>query len=106
MLIGQFIEMVDEKHGLVSSTSGSTYFVRILSTLDREQLKPNTSVAMHKHSHSVVDILPSESDSSIQMMQITEKPDVSYSDVGGLDIQKQEIREAVELPLTHFELYQ
>jgi 26S proteasome regulatory subunit T3 len=27
-------------------------------------------------------------------------------DVGGLDIQKQEIREAVELPLTHFELYQ
>jgi 26S proteasome regulatory subunit T3 len=57
--------MVDEKHGLVSSTSGSTYYVRILSTLDREQLKPNTSVAMHKHSHSVVDILPSESDSSI-----------------------------------------
>lgn len=55
---------------------------------------------MHKHSHSVVDILPSESDSSIQMMQITEKPDVSYQDVGGLDVQKQEIREAVELPLT------
>ena len=26
-------------------------------------------------------------------------------DVGGLDIQKQEIREAVELPLTHHELY-
>jgi 26S proteasome regulatory subunit T3 len=30
---------------------------------------------------------------------------VTYSDIGGLDIQKQEIREAVELPLTHFELY-
>ena len=26
-------------------------------------------------------------------------------DIGGNDIQKQEIREAVELPLTHFELY-
>ena len=25
--------------------------------------------------------------------------------VGGLDIQKQEVREAVELPLTHFDLY-
>jgi len=34
-----------------------------------------------------------------------EKPDVSYSDIGGMDIQKQEVREAVELPLTHFELY-
>ena len=27
------------------------------------------------------------------------------SDIGGMDIQKQEIREAVELPLTHFDLY-
>ena len=34
-----------------------------------------------------------------------ERPDVKYSDIGGLDIQKQEIREAVELPLTQFDLY-
>ena len=30
---------------------------------------------------------------------------MTYSDIGGMDIQKQEVREAVELPLTHFELY-
>jgi hypothetical protein len=34
------------------------------------------------------------------MMGADEKPDVSYADIGGSDIQKQEIREAVELPLT------
>jgi hypothetical protein len=34
-----------------------------------------------------------------------EKPSETYLDIGGLDIQKQEVREAVELPLTHFELY-
>ena len=28
-----------------------------------------------------------------------------FQDIGGLDIQKQEVREAVELPLTHFQLY-
>ena len=67
--------------------AGSTYYVRILSTLDREKLKPNVSVALHRHSHSVVDILPPESDSTIQLMQ--EKPDVSYNDIGGMDIQKQ-----------------
>jgi len=33
------------------------------------------------------------------MLGADEKPDVKYSDVGGLDQQKQEIREAVELPL-------
>lgn len=30
---------------------------------------------------------------------------MKYADIGGMDMQKQEIREAVELPLTHFELY-
>lgn len=51
-------------------------------------------------------MLPPEADSTITMMNVTEKPDVSYNDIGGMDIQKQEIREAVELPLSHFELYQ
>jgi 26S proteasome regulatory subunit T3 len=40
------------------------------------------------------------------MMKMSEKPDVTYSDIGGLDIQKQEIKEAIELPLSHPELYQ
>lgn len=40
------------------------------------------------------------------MFDVTDqKPDVMYADIGGMDIQKQEVREAVELPLTHFELY-
>lgn len=105
LVIGQFLEAVDADYGIISSTSGSTYYVRVLSTINRELLKPNTSIALHRHANSVVDVLPSEADSAITMMQMTEKPDVTYADIGGMDIQKQEIREAVELPLTHFELY-
>ena len=30
---------------------------------------------------------------------------MAYSDIGGMDMQKQEMKEAVELPLTHFDLY-
>jgi 26S proteasome regulatory subunit T3 len=105
LTIGTFLEMIDEHHGIVTSTAGSNYYVRVLSTLDREKLKPNSSVALHRHAHSVVDILPPEADSTIQAMAVTEKPDVSYDDIGGLDIQKQEIREAVELPLSNPELY-
>jgi 26S proteasome regulatory subunit T3 len=77
----------------------------MLSTLNRELLKPGASVALHRISHSLVEILPPEADSSIQLLSAEEKPNVSYSMIGGLDIQKQEIREAVELPLTHHELY-
>mmetsp|Transcript_31362 Transcript_31362/g.83923 ORF Transcript_31362/g.83923 Transcript_31362/m.83923 type:complete len:398 (-) Transcript_31362:92-1285(-) len=105
LVIGQFSEMVDQNRGIVSSTTGSNYFVRILSTLNRELLKPSSSVALHRHSHAVVDILPPEADSTVQSLAMSEKPDVTYADVGGMDIQKQEIKEAVELPLTNVELY-
>ncbi|GAV03910.1 hypothetical protein RvY_14274 [Ramazzottius varieornatus] len=106
LVIGQFLEAIDQNTGIVGSTTGSNYYVRILSTLDREQLKPSSSVALHKHSNALVDILPPEADSSINMLRPDEKPDVGYADIGGLDQQKQEVREAVELPLTHYELYQ
>ena len=137
LVIGQFLEAVDQNTGIVGSTTGkrissfeqtnqkvfsrplgSNYYVRILSTIDRELLKTGASVALHKHSNALVDILPPESDSTISMLQagrrtfvrvmtatlflLDEKPDVDYADIGGLDLQKQEIREAVELPLTHF----
>ena len=78
LVIGQFMEMIDTNYGIVSSTTGSTYHVRILSTLDKEKLKPNTSIALHRHAHSVVEILPPEADSSVQMLQMTERPDVTY----------------------------
>lgn len=105
LVIGQFHEVIDNNHGIVGSTTGSNYYVRILSTLNRELLKPGASVALHRHSNAVVDVLPPEADSSISMMAANETPAVSYNDIGGADIQKQEMREAVELPLTHFELY-
>ncbi|WWD01241.1 26S protease regulatory subunit 6B [Kwoniella sp. B9012] len=105
LVIGQFLEPVDERRGIVGSTTGSNYVVRILSTLDRELLKPSSSVALHRHSNALVDILPPEADSSIAMLGADEKPDVKYSDIGGLDSQKQEIREAVELPLIQMDLY-
>jgi len=71
----------------------------------RKLLKPSSSAALHRHSNALVDILLLEADSTIAMLGAGEKPDVTYQDVGGMDSQKQEIREAVELPLTHFDLY-
>lgn len=77
LVIGQFLEPIDENTGIVSSTTGSNYVVRILSTLDRELLKPSSSVALHRHSNALVDILPPEADSSISIVGDNEKPDVT-----------------------------
>ena len=105
LVIGQFLEPIDQTTGIVGSTTGSNYVVRILSTIDRELLRPGSSVALHRHSNSLVEVLPPESDSSIVMMSQSERPTETYQDIGGLDVQKQEIREAVELPLVQADLY-
>ncbi|KAK6163882.1 hypothetical protein DH2020_000746 [Rehmannia glutinosa] len=175
LVIGQFMEMIDQNNAIVGSTTGSNYYVRILSTINRELLKPSGSVALHRHSNALVDVLPprptrvfrsSANPRSLTLLTL-EKVNTSFycvdsrvlvtglswiilyclaiefgvirlsdcyfnsasiallqalhpwlmlkvhrgralliEDIGGCDIQKQEIREAVELPLTHHELYQ
>src|SRR5688572_28509859 len=70
LVIGQFLEMIDSHTGIVGSTTGSNYYVRVLSTIDRELLKPAPSAALHRHSNALVDVLPPESDSSIQILQV------------------------------------
>jgi 26S proteasome regulatory subunit T3 len=50
LVIGQFNEMIDANYGIVSSTAGSNYYVRILSTLDRaELLRPNPNQYQSHH---------------------------------------------------------
>ena len=43
---------------------------------------------------------------SLPPPQVDKAPTESYADVGGLEAQITEIKEAVELPLTHPELYE
>jgi 26S proteasome regulatory subunit T3 len=82
LYISHFVEMVDKDHAIIGSTTGYTFYVRVMSTVDRELLKPNASVACHRHSEAVVDVLPPETDSAIRLLQASERPDVSYSDIG------------------------
>ena len=84
LVIGQFLEPIDQTTAIVGSTTGSNYVVRILSTIDRELLKPSSSVALHRHSNALVDVLPPEADSSISMLGEAEKPDVYVFSLFGL----------------------
>jgi 26S proteasome regulatory subunit T3 len=42
----------------------------VLSTLNREDLKPNARVAIHRNSHAVVDILPPDTDAAVSLMKM------------------------------------
>jgi 26S proteasome regulatory subunit T2 len=45
-------------------------------------------------------------DPMVNVMKVDKAPLESYADIGGLEKQIQEVKEAVELPLSHPELYE
>lgn len=49
--------------------------------------------------------LPPKIDPTVTMMQVEEKPDVTYSDVGGCKEQIDKLREVVETPLLHVSIF-
>ncbi|URD99050.1 regulatory subunit 4 [Musa troglodytarum] len=106
MSVGNLEELIDENHAIVSSSVGPEYYVSILSFVDKDQLEPGCAILMHNKVLSVVGLLQDEVDPMVSVMKVEKAPLESYADIGGLDSQIQEIKEAVELPLTHPELYE
>lgn len=49
---------------------------------------------MNKDSYLILETLPTEYDSRVKAMEVDERPTEQYSDIGGLDKQIQEVREA------------
>ncbi len=64
----------------------------------RTELEPDSRVAVN-NSLSIVKQLEGETDVRARVMQVEESPEVSYTDIGGLNEQMNEVRETVEMPL-------
>ena len=54
----------------------------------------------------MVGFLGDDVDPLVTVMKLEKAPQESYADIGGLDTQITEIKESVELPLTHPEYYE
>jgi len=106
MAVGTLEEIIDDNHAIVSSSVGPEFYVSIMSFVDKDQLEPGCSILLHNKVLSVVGLLQDEVDPMVSVMKVEKAPLESYADIGGLEPQIQEIKEAVELPLTHPELYE
>ena len=106
MGVGNLEEMIDDDHAIVSSATGPEYYVSIMSFVDKDLLEPGASILLHHKSVSVVGVLTDDADPLVSVMKLDKAPTESYADIGGLESQIQEVREAVELPLLHPELYE
>ena len=69
-------------------------------------LTPNIRVALRSDSYLLHSILPSKTDPLVALMMVEKVPDSTYEMVGGLDKQIKEIKEVIELPVKHPELFE
>ena len=106
MSVGTLEEIIDDNHAIVSTSVGSEHYVNILSFVDKDLLEPGCTVLLNYKVHAVIGVLTDDTDPMVTVMKLEKAPQESYADIGGLDKQIMEIKESVELPLTHPELYE
>ena len=74
-------------------------------SIDVTKLTAGTRVALRNDSYTLHVILPSNIDPLVSLMKVEKVPDSTFDMIGGLDQQVKEIKEVVELPIKHPELF-
>ncbi len=94
-----------EKAVVVKTTTRQTVYLPVIGFVEPNELKPGDLVGVNKDSFIVYEKLPSEYDARVKAMELDERPTDDYSDIGGLDKQIEELREAIVLPIMQAELF-
>lgn len=83
------------------------HIVEIDKNIDPADLAPNTRVALRSGSYAIHYILPTKVDPLVSLMKVEKAGSVStYDEIGGLSRQVKEIKEVIELPVKHPELFE
>ena len=100
MVIGHIQDLTAEG-AIVRSSNGTVFLVSINPRIDDSLLIPGARVALNQDNLSVIEVLSDSWDPLVVTSEIIEKPSVTFDDVGGLEEQIIQIREAVELSFTN-----
>ncbi|KAI0345988.1 26S proteasome subunit P45 [Trametopsis cervina] len=87
------------KCAVIKTSTRQTVFLPMIGLVPAEQLKPQDLIGVNKDSYLVLDMLPSEYDSRVKAMEVDERPTETYTDIGGLEKQIEELVEAIVLPM-------
>ncbi|GAA5925283.1 hypothetical protein JCM21900_002792 [Sporobolomyces salmonicolor] len=103
--VGEVVKVMGKKKVLVKVQPEGKYVVDFASNIQLSQLTPNLRVALRSDSYQLHSILPTKQDPLVALMMVEKVPDSTYEMVGGLDQQIKEIKEVIELPVKHPELF-
>ncbi len=105
LIIGNIRDILADGRVVVKSSTGPDFVVNISDNVDAADIEIGARVALNKQTLAVMGLLPSSLDPIVTGAEVIDKPDASYAEIGGLEKQLVEVREAVEYPLLRPELY-
>ncbi|KAI8865354.1 26S protease regulatory subunit 8 [Ramicandelaber brevisporus] len=107
MTSAEVVKVIGKDLVLVKSSSEGKYVVKVDATaVDVGKLKPTLRVALQSDTMAIKQILPNHVDPLVSLMMVEKVPDSTYDMIGGLDKQIKEIKEVIELPIKHPELFE
>jgi proteasome-associated ATPase len=95
-------EVLDDGRVLVVGTTDEERILHLAAPLRGLRLKAGDSVLVDGRSNSAVERIPK---AEVEQLVLEQVPNVSYEQIGGLGDQVEAIRDAVELPYLHAELF-
>ncbi|QBI54161.1 Proteasome-associated ATPase [Streptomonospora litoralis] len=100
VLLKEFLEGNDR--ALVISNHDEEKIVRLAEPLRDQPVRPGDSLLLEPRSGYIYERIPK---SEVEELILEEVPDIAYTDIGGLGGQIEMIRDAVELPYLHKDLF-
>ena len=95
-------KLEDGRRAIIVGRADEERVVDISASLAEEKIRSGDSLLMDPRSGLLLEKLPR---AEVEDLVLEEVPDASYSDIGGLDEQIEQIADAVELPFLHQELF-
>ena len=103
--VGEVVKVMGKKKVLVKVHPEGKYVVDIDKSIDINDVVTGARVALRNDSYVLHHILPTKVDPLVSLMKVEKVPDSTYDMIGGLDQQIKEIKEVIELPIKHPELF-
>lgn len=104
--VGEVVKPLDKKKVLIKINPEGKFIVDIDKEIKIEECTTGTRVALRADSYTLHKILPNKIDPLVSLMMVEKVPDSTYDSVGGLSKQIKEIKEVIELPVKHPELFE
>ena len=95
----------DDAKYMVNVRQYAKYVVKLAEKVSPTDIEEGMRVGVTPAKYEIKLPLPPRIDPTVSMMQVEDKPDVTYDDVGGAGDALEKLREVVEMPLLHPERF-